>query len=187
MVETSRLTALAGLPGPDPETVAAHQFRALGGKVLVTAEGGRSAVLSEADYRRYLSGKVSAEEDLGKELADKGFLRNRQDFRGLAEESLRRNLLDWRGPNVHTVVVTLRCNFKCLYCHASVVDPSRTDMDMTPETAQAVVDLIFQSPSPTLMIEFQGGEPLLNWPVVKFITRYARKKNEAHGKTLHLA
>ncbi len=186
MVETSRLTALAGLPGPDPETVAAHQFRALGGKVLVTAEGGRSAVLSEADYRRYLSGKVSAEEDLGKELADKGFLRNRQDFRGLAEESLRRNLLDWRGPNVHTVVVTLRCNFKCLYCHASVVDPSRTDMDMTPETAQAVVDLIFQSPSPTLMIEFQGGEPLLNWPVVKFITRYARKKNEAHGKTLHL-
>jgi len=36
-----------------------------------------------------------------------------------------------------------------------------------------------------LMIEFQGGEPLLNWPVVKFIVGYARKKNGFHKKALH--
>jgi radical SAM protein with 4Fe4S-binding SPASM domain len=35
------------------------------------------------------------------------------------------------------------------------------------------------------MIEFQGGEPLLNWPGVKFIVEYATAKNAMHKRTLH--
>lgn len=182
----SRLTAFADPPAPKAERVAAHNFRRLGARVLMTNEWGRHAVVAEGDYYRYLSGGVTNEEPLGSELLEKGFFRDQLDFRAQAEAVIRRSLLDWPGPNVHTVVVTLRCNFRCLYCHASVVDPSRTDMDMTPATARAVVDMIFQSPNPSLMIEFQGGEPLLNWPVVKFIAEYARKKNQVHKRALHL-
>lgn len=168
-----------------PRRVAAHNARRLGEKVLITNEAAEHALLSAADYERYLSGKVANEETLGAELIAKEFLRDQLDFRNLAERVSERHLLQWRGTNVHTVVVTQRCNLKCVYCHASVVDPSRTDKDMTVETARRVVDLIFQSPSPTLMIEFQGGEPLLNLPVIKFIVRYARRKNELHKRALH--
>lgn len=182
----SRLTGLADLPAPDAAKVAGHSWRKLGDKILLTNDGGHHLVLSADDYRRYLKGAVSAEEDLGKELLSKGFFRDQLDFRALAEASVARNLLEAKGPGVHTVVVTLRCNFKCLYCHASVVGPDRTDMDMTPETAKAVVDMIFQSPNPAIMIEFQGGEPLLNWPVVKFIVEYAHRKNEHHKKALNM-
>lgn len=44
--------------------------------------------------------------------------------------------------------------------------------------------MIFQSPSPVIKIEFQGGEPLVNWPTVKFIIEYAEQKNQLKGKCL---
>ncbi|MBI5629747.1 MAG: His-Xaa-Ser system radical SAM maturase HxsB [Elusimicrobia bacterium] len=184
----SRLTELETPSVPKAERVAQHNFRVRGSKVLVTNEAGEFAALSAEDYRRYLTGEIGPDDTLAKGpggLIQKEFLRDQLDFRVLAGASVDKNLLDWKGPNVHTVVVTLRCNFKCAYCHASVVDLSRTDKDMSVETARQVVELIFQSPSPSLMIEFQGGEPLLNWPVVKFIVAYARKKNEAAKRSLH--
>lgn len=187
----SRLTEPAGRLESSPRKVAAHNARLLGSSVLITNDAGEHAFLSEKDYARYLSGEVSDGDVLaagadGKPgLLRKDFVRDQLDFGHLAGRSVTRNLLDWKGPNVHTIVLTLRCNFKCLYCHASVVGENATDKDMTVETARRVVDLIFQSPNPTLMLEFQGGEPLLNWPVLKFIVHYAKEKNKHHKRALH--
>ena len=58
------------------------------------------------------------------------------------------------------------------------------DTDMSKETAEKAVDLVFESTSPFVTIEFQGGEPLVNFPVVQHIIEYARKKNETIGKQL---
>ena len=176
----SRLTEPAGRLEAAPLKVAAHNARRLGSSVLITNDAGEHAFLSDKDYASYLGGKLESPD-----LMRKDFMRDQHDFSHLAQRAVTRNLLDWKGPNVHTVVVTLRCNFKCLYCHASVVGVEATDKDMTVATARNVVDLIFSSPSPTLMIEFQGGEPLLNWPVVKFIVQYAREKNTHHKRALH--
>lgn len=182
---SSRLRQPGGALEKDPKRVAAHCAREMGPSVFISNEAGEHALLSREDYGRYLAGRMANEEPLAKELIRKNFLRDQLDFRALAARSVERGLLDRQGPVVHTVVATLRCNFKCLYCHASVVDPSRVDKDMSLETAKQTVDLIFQSPSPALMIEFQGGEPLLNWPVVKFIVEYARAKNRLQGRDLH--
>lgn len=181
----TRLTQPSGTLERKPSRVAAHNARQLGSRVLITNEAGEYELLAAADYQRYLGGLIGNEDSLAKTLIQKDFMRDQLDFKNLAERAVEKNMLRGKGPGVHTVVVTLRCNFKCLYCHASVVDLSRTDRDMTVETARQTVDLIFQSPNPTLMIEFQGGEPLLNWPVVKFIVQYAKKKNELHKRVLH--
>jgi len=153
----------------------------------VSDDWGAHAVLEEGDFRRFLSGEVPAGDPLEAALRAKGLDREYLDLPALAVRARERSLLKWPGPSVHTVVVTLRCNFKCLYCHASVVDPSRFEYDMTPETARRVVDFAFSSPNPDLMIEFQGGEPLLNWPVVRFIVAYARKRAAREKRRLHLA
>ncbi len=181
----SRLTSPAALLEKEPRKVAAHNARLLDGKVLLTNDAGEHATLTPADYGRYLSGAVKDDEALGKELVQKDFVRDQLDFGRLAESAVERFLLRWPGPSVHTIVVTKRCNFKCVYCHASVVDPSRVETDMTPETAMKAVDLAFESPNPKLTIEFQGGEPLLNWPVVKLIITYAKLKNKGRNKDLH--
>jgi His-Xaa-Ser system radical SAM maturase HxsB len=55
---------------------------------------------------------------------------------------------------------------------------------MSQATARKVVDSIFSSPSPFIKIEFQGGEPTLNWDVLKWIVEYAERLNHRKGKQL---
>jgi sulfatase maturation enzyme AslB (radical SAM superfamily) len=50
---------------------------------------------------------------------------------------------------------------------------------MSVETAMRAVDVALSAPSPTIKIEFQGGEPLLNFPLVKQIVETARQKAPA--------
>ena len=38
-----------------------------------------------------------------------------------------------------------------------------------------------QSPEHYLNFEFQGGEPLLNYPVIRHIVEYAEKNKQAHS------
>lgn len=85
---------------------------------------------------------------------------------------------------LHMVVVTLRCNHRCHYCHASSQSASENRWDMDRATAVNVVKTIMQTPSPEVKIEFQGGEPLLNFGIVKLITREAKRLNRHKGKAL---
>lgn len=184
MIE-SRLSSPSGVLEREPRRVAAHAARRLDGKVLVVSDSGEHVALTEEAYSSYLAGDVAEGGALFEELAAKDLLRDRLDFPRLAQRMADRFLMRWPGPGVHTVVVTRRCNFKCVYCHASVVRADDLSTDMTVESARAAVDLAFRSHNPELTIEFQGGEPLLNWPVVKFIVEYARLKNVEAKKTLH--
>ena len=174
----SRLTALPREWKPDPKRLGPANFRRLdGGGWLLTNDWGQWLILEDAEFRRYVEGALREDEPLTKRLAEAGFLRDRLDFPALAKGWLGRTAFQRHpGPTLHEFVVTLRCNLACHYCHSSVVGPDRKDVDMTLETAKAAVDFVFSTPNPNLAIEFQGGEPLLNWPVVKFVTLYAKKK-----------
>ena len=77
---------------------------------------------------------------------------------------------------LHLFVVTLRCEHSCPYCQVSRRSVDRARFDMSAETAMRGVDVALSAPSPTIKIEFQGGEPLLNFPLVKQIVETARQK-----------
>jgi His-Xaa-Ser system radical SAM maturase HxsB len=65
-----------------------------------------------------------------------------------------------------------------VYCHASRKNSDAGAVyDMNRKTAKAVVDKIFMSPSRFIKIEFQGGEPLLNEKILRFVVKYATFKN----------
>ncbi len=125
-----------------------------------------------------------AEYDL---LKENGFI-----SQGIAPERLikkycSKNDFLGRGTGLHIVVSTLRCDHRCVYCHASAQGAKVKNADMDIETAKNVVDRIFESPSRSITIEFQGGEPLLNFKALKYIVEYARKKNKVAGKDLLIA
>ena len=82
-----------------------------------------------------------------------------------------------QGPSLHIMIITLRCDQICAYCHASRTNLDSDGYDMNEETARAVVDRIFETTSPSITIEFQGGEPLVNWPILQFVVAYANQKN----------
>jgi len=75
--------------------------------------------------------------------------------------------------SLHMVVPTLRCNSNCIYCQVSRKEESAKSFTMSKDTAKKIVDTIFKSPSKSIKIEFQGGEPLLAFDIVKYIIEYA--------------
>jgi uncharacterized protein len=78
--------------------------------------------------------------------------------------------------SLHLFVVTLRCDHSCQYCQVSRVSEDREAFDMTEETAERAIDLMLQSPSPELKVEFQGGEPLLNFPLIEYVVKEVNRR-----------
>lgn len=86
--------------------------------------------------------------------------------------------------SLHMVVPTLKCNSSCKYCQVSRKDVTAKGCTMNKATARKTVDLIFKSPAPYIKIEFQGGEPLLEFWLIKYIIEYAEWVNLFKKKEL---
>lgn len=67
--------------------------------------------------------------------------------------------------------VTGDCNYACKYCYASDHSPQY----MTEDIARRSVDLA-RSHGETFVIQFSGGEPLLNMPVIKSVVSYVEEQ-----------
>ena len=87
--------------------------------------------------------------------------------------------------NLHLFVVTLRCDHSCPYCQVSRQSEDKAAFDMTEQTADKALDFVFRSPSPGIKIEFQGGEPLLNFEIVKYVVIQAEERNKIFNRDLH--
>jgi His-Xaa-Ser system radical SAM maturase HxsB len=86
--------------------------------------------------------------------------------------------------SLHIFVVSLRCEHSCPYCQVSRQSEDKGSFDMTEEIANRSLQLVFKSPSPMIKIEFQGGEPLLNFGMIQYVVKQALKINEAEKKSL---
>lgn len=78
------------------------------------------------------------------------------------------------------------CNLRCEYCFAGTgaFGGSRTLMDL--ETGKKGIDFVLESSGHRnhCEIDFFGGEPLLNFGVVKALVEYGRKAGAAQNKTI---
>lgn len=88
------------------------------------------------------------------------------------------------GPALHIFVVSLRCHHTCSYCQVSRQGVSAQAFDLADSPAELAVERLFDWPSPELTIEFQGGEPLLNFEQVMRITRLIVARNQQEGRAL---
>jgi len=85
---------------------------------------------------------------------------------------------------LHLFVVTLRCDHTCHYCQVSRVTENRGRFDMSGETAERAVNLMFRSPARSLKVEFQGGEPLLNFERIEHVVDLVETRNATEGKNI---
>lgn len=76
------------------------------------------------------------------------------------------------------------CNLRCSYCFASEGDFGCGRELMPLETAKKSVDFIIKHSGgiKNLEMDFFGGEPLMNWNVVKETVRYARSLEKKYNK-----
>ncbi len=168
----------------DSAKPAFFRWRQVGDNVVITNLEGNFLLLSGDEFRAFAEGRLPAGEDLHRRLSEGNFLRASYDVERAAESYRRRRSFLDSGVNLGILVVTLRCNETCIYCHASRANMDAVETDMSPEIAEKAVDILLSSTSDFVTLEFQGGEPLVNFAVVKHIIEYALAQNQSIGKKL---
>jgi uncharacterized protein len=83
---------------------------------------------------------------------------------------------------------TDNCNLSCRYCFANKERPAAAHGRgaMSAAVGKAAVDFLLLAAGPRrhCEIDYFGGEPLLNWPVIKAVTAYARERSAALSKEI---
>ncbi len=80
--------------------------------------------------------------------------------------------------------VTHHCNLACRYCYAGYGAYGGKAMPMKKEVAKQAVDFLLKESkeSKFCRITFFGGEPLLNFNLIKFVIEYAKQEAKRFGK-----
>lgn len=81
------------------------------------------------------------------------------------------------------------CNLRCKYCFAGQGDYGTGHRSMLAlATGKRAIDFLIEASRSrhNLDIDFFGGEPLLNWPVVVELTKYAETEGPKHNKNIRL-
>ncbi len=155
------------------------------GSYLITNDAGKYHFFSENSFRKFLRGDISQQDMIT--LTGKGFIKDELYESRMVEYYRSRTWFVGKGPTLHMMVITLRCNHHCRYCHAAVAPVTATQYDMTQETAKKCVDTILHTNAESLTIEFQWWEALLNWEVLQFIVEYATTMAKHLSKSVHFA
>lgn len=158
-------------------------------KILLVNEVGEYLFLSSEEFEKLINYQLNSNSQVFLNLKSKHFIYDSPEKLAAIVEMLATKYRTKKAflknfTTLHMIVTTLRCNHRCNYCHASSQDANVKKWDMTIDTARKVVEMILQSPSPIIKIEFQGGESILNFPVVKEVVNYAKKLNKTARKNL---
>lgn len=163
------------------------RFLSLDNQRVVVNEVGEHYLLSPEDFGQFVRGQLPRSSPVYLDLKAKQFLADGGTavpvaLLALKYRTKRRFLAGF--TKLHIFVVTLRCDTSCKYCQVSRVSANRSRYDMTIEAAMKALDCVFRSPSPALKIEFQGGEPLLNFDLIRFVVEEAEQRNETERRRL---
>ena len=76
------------------------------------------------------------------------------------------------------------CQLRCKYCFASTGDFGKGRKLMSFETGKHAIDFLLENSGdrPNLELDFFGGEPLMNFGVVKQVVEYARSREKEYNK-----
>ncbi|MCF8315083.1 MAG: His-Xaa-Ser system radical SAM maturase HxsB [Ignavibacteriales bacterium] len=135
--------------------------------------------LKKGEFSQLISGEFT-DEKLLNVLTTKNFIYEGEDELIAEKYGIiykEQNSFLFSATSLHIFAVTQNCNLNCVYCQVTSNMNTHKNTLMTKEIARKSVDIALESPSHFLAFEFQGGEPLLNFPVIKEIVNYAKKRN----------
>lgn len=176
-----------------------HQYELNGYKLAVDVDSGSVHVVDDLVYRiislyetdslqaiiRQVSGTWPHADVLDaisqvQSLVDEGLLFSKVDHRERLSEGVgTRPIIKALCLNVaHT------CNLNCSYCFAAQGSYKGEEAVMSVETGRRAMDFLIENSGSryNLEVDFFGGEPLLNWGMVKETVAYARSLEMKHKK-----
>jgi His-Xaa-Ser system radical SAM maturase HxsB len=163
------------------------RFERTGSRYLVSNMVGDFIRLSPDEFERLAAGNLVPGDGLyGKAFAAHLIAREGQTAQlQLLAARLRSRMAFLREPStLHAFVVTLRCEHSCPYCQVSRQSTDKSRFDMSEQTAERALSIALESPARYIKIEFQGGEPLLNFPLIAKIVANAKLAAPKVGKQI---
>ena len=183
-----------------------HQYQLNGYNIVLDTCSGAIHVVDEVAYDLIAGYKAEPEEELIRRVCEK--YKDRVDVN---EEEVRACLEDVKGleaagklyspdtfaelagqfkgkrENVIKAMclhVAHTCNLNCSYCFASQGKYHGERALMSLEVGKRALDFLIENSGTrrNLEVDFFGGEPLMNWDVVKQLVAYARQREKECGK-----
>jgi len=154
---------------------------------LLVNESGEFIFIDKDNFDKLISNKLKSDSPFYYDLKSRHFINTEhlpETLEMVSAKYRTRKKFISDFTSLHMMVITLKCTNKCKYCQVSAEGDDAKGFDMSPEVARRVVDYIFRTPSPSIKIEFQGGEPTLNWETLKETVIYAKKVNRKYQKHL---
>ena len=173
--------SFASVSGYEAKSYSLLPFRFLrlpNGRRLLTNLVGEYIILSSSEFENLLAKKLNARSEAYRDLVGQHFIAEEGSSAHLELLATKFRTRLARRPELtalHLFVVTLRCDHSCRYCQVSRVSEDRSAFDMTEEIADKAISIMLESPSSHLKIEFQGGEPLLNFPLIDYIVKRVKR------------
>ena len=177
-----------------------HQYKSNGFNIVMDVNSGSVHIVDDVvyDVLPYLEKKESKEEIL-KALANSYApaeieealeeCHELEEAGALFTEDIYENAID-AFKNRPTVVKALclhiahDCNLACRYCFAEEGEYHGRRALMSYEVGKKALDFLIANSGSrrNLEVDFFGGEPLMNWQVVKDLVAYGREQEKLHNK-----
>lgn len=154
--------------------------------IIALFEGQTEDEIIAAMLKKYAGHEDVTEQDLRACISDvaalkqSGKLFTPDVFEDLAYDFKKRNTVV-KALCLH---VAHTCNLNCSYCFASQGKYHGERALMSFETGKRALDFLIENSGTrtNLEVDFFGGEPLMNWDVVKQLVAYARTQEPIHQK-----
>lgn len=147
-------------------------FKKYDKETLLTNDFGEFIFLKNSEFEKMLSYEIDFSYEVYNSLLSQGFIyEDEENFLIEFEPKLRsnKNAL-FSNTQLHIFVLTNQCNLGCLYCQAK--SSNKKKQMMSKDDALKFVDIALSVDNNNLDFEFQGGEPTLNFEVLKEIVEY---------------
>lgn len=173
-----------------------HKFYLNGLYIVLDVNSGSVMEVDELAYRILDDYKTASRDEIVEKLKDRfsedAILETILELEMLEKQGLLYTENDY-DPSVyknHDLIKALclhvahDCNLKCNYCFASQGDFNGEKLLMPLEVGKKAIDFIVEQSKnrKNLEIDFFGGEPLMNFDVVKELVAYARSLEKEHNK-----
>lgn len=156
-------------------------------EIFLSNEVGEYIFLSNEDFNALVQERLAPSNPCFDELEYKQFIctSNLDDVLPMLAIKYRTKKAFLKNfTELHMIVPTLRCNSSCIYCQVSRKRLQDDRYNMSYKTADKVIKTIFATPSPAIKIEFQGGDPAANFPMVQYLIEKAKVTNILKKKCL---
>lgn len=176
-----------------------HKFSMNGVNVVMDVNSGAVHVVDDVLYAIVDKYKDTHEESLIGEFSDKFTKDELKEAIAEIKELEKEDMLfskdyheeviptvNSRNPVVKALCLHIAhdCNLKCRYCFAEEGEYHGHRSLMSLEVGKKALDFILKNSGSrkNLEVDFFGGEPLMNWQVVKDLVAYGKEKEKEYGK-----